>query len=361
MNKCILIIILILTSILFLPAQYIDIDKKTILTYYNLINNKELLKAYELSPKKVNFKIFKSWYENIENLQIGDILSNSDYKTVVTIKSKDKNNYVYDKYYVYLKVNEGKIIDTISTHLQHIENDNLTLENYELLKFTQWSSKEFDINHYGLVFNDGNVWETDGSAMVQPSGIYIIIGDEVNVRWLLGSNIDDCRDNSYYKIVKDKNLLKSSFKLISIKKDKNKDIYKNLYLINGFVSDGDIRNFNNEEFIVKNYIRNFNFSDKACIYNDFKTNTTYEYSFYNDYLKTNKLIKSIYLNDIEEIGINKRILGYKIVNNCKWYLINCAFYNYDINNSFDIYIKNTSTKLKTNCIVGWVMDKDIIF
>lgn len=120
MKKSILILIVLLLSFFIINAGD-DPNIKVIKNYYSYLSSPDTLqKAYDISPKKVDFAAFKKWYEKVTIAYAFNIKKNSDgsytfWAHIGEFFGEENSNInEVSMYEVTMTINKGKIVDSKS-------------------------------------------------------------------------------------------------------------------------------------------------------------------------------------------------------------------------------------------------------
>lgn len=139
MKKSILILSILLLTFFIIYAEN-DPNIKLIENYYSYLCSPDTLqKAYDISPKKVDFAAFKKWYENVAIAYAFKIKKNSDdsYTFWVHIgeffgeENTTKNEV--SLYEVTMKISKGKIVDSKSSPIDLFDIKILKYNDNEII------------------------------------------------------------------------------------------------------------------------------------------------------------------------------------------------------------------------------------
>lgn len=144
-----------------------DHDVSIIKAYYNCIAEKKLEEAYSMySTPKVSFEVFKSWYENVDSIELTDFHRNSggDYEFNVMLTE----NHMTQDYSVIVRVIQEKIYPisvVTNSGAQLIESSEEVAEEdlvglfevampVKILRTTIFSEKDKNDNSIGVLLED---------------------------------------------------------------------------------------------------------------------------------------------------------------------------------------------------------------
>jgi|GEM_PF-4292997 len=119
MIKKITVIIFTLGFLYNLFADENDKNIQTIKKYYNYLENKDTVKkAYEMSPKKVDFDTFNKWYKDVSKIYLINIkkINTNNYRFIVFLTDKKNKTSTFD---VTFEIKNGKILSSKSKQIKY--------------------------------------------------------------------------------------------------------------------------------------------------------------------------------------------------------------------------------------------------
>lgn len=153
MLKKIFFILIFYCFIISLYADTKDKNIKIIEEYYSLLKSpgeplayptaKMLRDAYQLSPKKVDFKTFTEWYEEVGDNKILNISKIADNTYQVKVVMRWETYSLFD---VIMTVKDGKIVESKSKELKSDNEKVYSWKDYDVYLFTDYKNKKRDLS-----------------------------------------------------------------------------------------------------------------------------------------------------------------------------------------------------------------------
>lgn len=164
MKKILLLFIILINTLCIIQAE--DSNKEIIKKYYSHLNSKKFQEAYILSNKTIDFETYKSWYIDLNIVDLSDItkINDTEYQVnVVIIENNGKNIYRYD---VLFKIENSKIIRSTSKDISH------TIINEKIHSYLD-NADPFYLN---IRKDNTFIYSTN---MFEDVGYYYVIGDKI--------------------------------------------------------------------------------------------------------------------------------------------------------------------------------------
>lgn len=361
MKKYILIILLYTTIFqLIAESNIYDLDNvsiKSIIDYYELLDKKDLQKAYEKSNKTIDFDVYKSWYDSLKDIHILDIetLGDGKYKIDLVMVENDINT-VY-RYNVIFTMNNKQIINSILTDVSNTVNSSST---YSLI-----SGREFRHNEYSFINRDVISFKTKMTGDVSKN-LYVFtynMGDSPGYYFVIDNKIflknNHAIKDSVLNFMADKNMLDDTMLLFN-KNTKSLISQSNLeHKTTGEFFWSDLRPIVGSIIKYKEY-------DISIVDNDL-----YDYdilgSIYKNPGHNDITIRISLLNTSRfvtyrslEKSITRFVLGYTYVDNKKYYLIAASHIDRYDEVFFSKYYTDDRELQKFGYFFGWIPEKNII-